>query len=189
MTIGIIIAAAGRGERFTQAGGNGNKLNALWQGRSVFERTLHQALASKMPVQVVTRPDNHSVQHICHINQIPVITLSSPGLGDSIAVAVTATSDWNGWLIHLADMPFVTPDVFLQVATALGEHDIVRPCHQQQPGHPVGFSAALRNELCQLRGDLGARELLRTRSVHQLAFDQPAVVQDIDLPSQLPVNE
>ena len=194
MTTGIVITAAGRGERFIQAGGRGNKLNAGFadaagERRSLFEHTLRQALASGLPVQVVTRPDNLPVLAACAANQVPVPLLASAGLGDSIAAGVAATPHWQGWLIHLADMPFVGADVFRQVADALRQHAIVRPCYAQQPGHPVGFSALLRKPLCQLRGDNGARELLQGAAVHLLPLEQPGVVQDIDLPSQLPASE
>ncbi|AVE51519.1 MULTISPECIES: nucleotidyltransferase family protein [Serratia] len=194
MTTGIVITAAGRGERFIQAGGRGNKLNAGFadaagERRSLFEHTLRQALASGLPVQVVTRPDNLPVLAACAANQVPVTLLASAGLGDSIAEGVAATPHWQGWLIHLADMPFVGADVFRQVADALRQHAIVRPCYAQQPGHPVGFSALLRKPLCQLRGDNGARELLQGAAVHLLPLEQPGVVQDIDLPSQLPASE
>ncbi|EMH4137543.1 nucleotidyltransferase family protein [Serratia nevei] len=194
MTTGIVITAAGRGERFIQAGGQGNKLNAGFadaagERRSLFEHTLRQALASGLPVQVVTRPDNLPVLAACAANQVPVTLLASSGLGDSIAAGVAATPHWQGWLIHLADMPFVGAEVFRQVADALRQHAIVRPCYAQQPGHPVGFSALLRKPLCQLRGDNGARELLQGAAVHLLPLEHPGVVQDIDLPSQLPASE
>ncbi|ASM18399.1 NTP transferase domain-containing protein [Serratia marcescens] len=194
MTTGIVITAAGRGERFIQAGGQGNKLNAGFadaagERRSLFEHTLRRALASGLPVQVVARPDNLPVLAACAANQVPVTLLASAGLGDSIAAGVAATPHWQGWLIHLADMPFVGADVFRQVADALRQHPIVRPSYAQQPGHPVGFSARLRKPLCQLRGDNGARELLQGAAVHLLPLEHPGVVQDIDLPSQLPASE
>ena len=95
MTTGIVITAAGRGERFIQAGGRGNKLNAGFadaagERRSLFEHTLRQALASGLPVQVVTRPDNLPVLAACAANQVPVTLLASAGLGDSIAAGVAA---------------------------------------------------------------------------------------------------
>lgn len=151
------------GERFIQAGGSGNKLNALLQGKTVFEHTLQQALASGLPVQVVTRPENLPVQQVCAAYQVPCTLLASGGLGESIAAGVAATANWNGWLIHLADMPFVSPQIFVQVAAALSQHNIVRPSFQHQPGHPVGFTAILRKQLCALHGDNGARAATQSR--------------------------
>ena len=168
---------------------NAGFADAAGERRSLFEHTLRQALASGLPVQVVTRPDNLPVLAACAANQVPVTLLASAGLGDSIAAGVAATPHWQGWLIHLADMPFVGAEVFRLVADALRQHAIVRPSYAQQPGHPVGFSALLRKPLCQLRGDNGARELLQGAAVHLLPLEHPGVVQDIDLPSQLPASE
>ena len=75
------------------------------------------------------------------------------------------------------------------MADAVRQHPIVRPSYAQQPGHPVGFSALLRKQLCQLHGDNGARGLLQDAAVHLLPLEHPGVVQDIDLPSQLPASE
>lgn len=191
MKIGILIAAAGYSERFIQAGGEGNKLNARLLDKTVFEYTLLQAVASGLPLRVVTRPENVSVQQVCATYEVPVTLLASSGLGETIAAGVTASAEWEGWLIHLADMPFVSPQIFQKIADTLSlyQHPIVRPCFQLQPGHPVAFSAIFREQLQALRGDNGARELLKHGTVFLLHLDQYAVVQDIDLPSQLAAGE
>lgn len=188
--IGVIILAAGIGSRFIEAGGAGNKLNAIFpqtaeNSETLFERTLMQVLASKMPVHVVTRPDNTQVQASCSRTSVPVTLIDSAGTGDSIAAGVRDTPDWNGWLIHLADMPFVTPDVFETVAGMLHHATIVRPYWQDKPGHPVGFSGTLRRQLLQLQGDHGARELFLTHPLWRLDLNIPAVTADIDHPEHL----
>lgn len=185
MKPGIIIAAAGRAERFRKAGGEGNKLNALLNDGSVFAQTLRHALASGLAVHVVTRPENIQVQQLCLEQQIPFTLIDSSGLGESITAGVCATPEWHGWLIHLADMPFVTPAMFIQVADALASHALVRPRVKQQPGHPVGFAHGYYEKLCQLSGDIGAREMLRGEAVHFIEVDDADSLRDIDLPSQL----
>lgn len=182
---GIIIAAAGRGERFLQAGGKGNKLNSLYQQNTVFIATLNNALNSGLPVHVVTRPENSGVQNVCQQQQVPFTLLASSGLGESIAAGVAATLDWHGWLIQLADMPCVPPEMFRDVAQALTDHPIVRPFYQQQSGHPVGFSVVFRSQLLTLQGDEGARSLLMHHPVYSLNTNLAGVIQDIDIPSQL----
>lgn len=182
---GIIITAAGQAERFRKAGGQGNKLNALLNDSTVFAQTLQHARASGLAVHVVTRPENSQVQKLCLEQQIPFTLIDSAGLGESIAAGVCATPHWHGWLIHLADMPFVPPAVFVQVADALASHTLVRPCFNQQPGHPVGFAHGYYEKLCQLSGDNGARELLRGEAVHLIDVDDADSQRDIDLPSQL----
>lgn len=186
MKPGIIIAAAGRSTRFTLAGGTAHKLSAELAEGSVFEQSLHHALGSGLAVHVVTRPDNLHVQAVCHTRHIPFSLLASPGLGDSIAAGVRATCGWHGWLIHLADMPFVPAEAFIQVANALARHSLVRPRVNQRSGHPVGFSALWRDRLCRLSGDRGAREILGAAPVHFIELQDALLLQDIDLPSHLP---
>lgn len=187
---GILLLAAGSGNRFIAEGGTGNKLNAVMtktaeNSVTVFDTTLAQAVASGMPVHVITRPDNVPVQASCARAKVPVTLAETGGTGESIAAGVRDTPDWDGWLIHLADMPFVTPDIFIAVADTLRSASIVRPYWQNEPGHPVGFACPLREKLLQLRGDQGARELLHSHEMLRVDFNNPAVIRDIDLPSQL----
>lgn len=183
--VGIIITAAGFAKRFREAGGNGNKLDARLNNCSVFAQTLNNACATQLAVHVVTRPENTHIQDLCRAQQVPVTLIDSAGLGESIAAGVRANPDWHGWLIHLADMPFVPPDVFLQVADALKTHPLVRPRVGSLPGHPVGFDNTGFDKLCSLTGDNGARELLKGEAVHFIEIDDGDSQRDIDLPSQL----
>lgn len=183
--VGIIIAAAGFAKRFREAGGNGNKLNARLNNCSVFAQTLRHACATHLAVHVVTRPENIHIQALCRAQQIPFTLIESAGLGESIAAGVSATPHWNGWLIHLADMPFVPPAMFVQVADALALHELVRPRVNAQPGHPVGFAHCWYDKLSRLTGDNGARELLRAEAVHFIEIVDGDSQCDIDLPSHL----
>ncbi|MFP2515171.1 nucleotidyltransferase family protein [Buttiauxella agrestis] len=183
--VGIIIAAAGFAKRFREAGGNGNKLDARLNNCSVFAQTLRHACATHLAVHVVTRPENIHIQALCRAQQIPFTLIESAGLGESIAAGVSATPHWNGWLIHLADMPFVPPAMFVQVADALALHELVRPRLNAQPGHPVGFAHCWYDKLSRLTGDNGARELLRAEAVHFIEIEDGDSQCDIDLPSHL----
>ena len=116
---------------------NAGFADAAGERRSLFEHTLRQALASGLPVQVVTRPDNLPVLAACAANQVPVTLLASAGLGDSIAAGVAATPHWQGWLIHLADMPFVGAEVFRLVAP----YGSTRSCAPAMRNSPVTRSA------------------------------------------------
>lgn len=187
--VGIIITAAGFAKRFRKAGGNGNKLDARLNNCSVFAQTLRHACATDLAVHVVTRPENIHIQELCRAQQIPFTLIESAGLGESIAAGVSANPHWNGWLIHLADMPFVPPAMFVQVADALALHELVRPRVNAQPGHPVGFAHCWYDKLSRLTGDNGARELLRAEAVHFIEIEDGDSQRDIDLPSHLAQGE
>ena len=137
----VLVLASGRGERFTASGGRVHKLQALLAGKPVLQHTLDAVIASGLP---------------WHLEDV-----GHPGMGDSIAAAVRATPDAAGWLILPADLPLVRGDTLRAVAAALQGHAAAVPLYQGERGHPVGFSAACRDSLLDLKGNQGAAPVLR----------------------------
>lgn len=190
MTTGIVIAAAGHGARFRQAGGTGHKLMAQFSDqygelRTVFAHSLHHALGSGLPVVVVTREEQQGIRQLCQQQQVPVALVDNNSLGRSIAAGVRLSADWDGWIIQLADMPFIDAALFQTLAGCLRPEGVVRPVYQGLPGHPVGFGAATRNALLTLTAEEGARQLMQLYPLTLLEMDNPAVQRDIDYPAQL----
>ncbi len=110
------------------------------------------------------------------------------GLGSSLARGVGVTAEARGWVIALADMPWIRPGTIRAVAQALLDGaSIVVPEHRGRRGHPVGFAAANREALLALDGDRGARDLLAHRpgDVLRLAVDDPGVLMDVNAPADL----
>lgn len=182
MVIGILIAAAGKSTRFQNAGGHGNKLNSSLGTETVFKKTLLNSIKTGLPVHVVTRPDNQGVITHCLQLNVPFSLLDSDGLGETIALGVKDTAHWAGWLIHLADMPYVQSHVFIQVAEKLKDYPLVRPVHHEKPGHPVGISAKYFQQLINLTGDDGAKSILSSGIIYRIKINDQSVVDDIDYP-------
>ena len=67
---------------------------------------------------------------------------------------------------------------------------IVAPAYRGERGHPVGFAAALRDELLACKGDEGARSLIKRHhaEIRLLAVDDPGVVFDIDRREDVPAT-
>lgn len=156
----VLILASGRGERFTASGGSGHKLQALLGDQTVLQHALDAVRASALPWHL--EDSGH------------------PGMGDSIAAAVRATPQANGWLILPADLPLIQPETLRRVATALAEHDVVIPVYRGQRGHPVGFSARCSSALSNLRGERGAASVIRLYAALELTVDDIGCVSDID---------
>lgn len=156
----VLVLASGRGERFIASGGSGSKLQARIGACTVLEHTLAAVRASGLP---------------WHLEDA-----GHPGMGDSIAAAVRATPDANGWLILPGDLPLIAPASLHAVAQALRTHEAVLPRHQGQRGHPVGFARRFRAALMALAGAQGAAPLLRGQNVLELALDDPGCITDID---------
>ena len=74
----------------------------------------------------------------------------------------------------------------LAVADALRhDADIAQPIHQGQRGNPVGFGRRHLPQLLALGGDQGARSLLKTHPVVEVAVDDAGILQDIDTRKRL----
>ena len=162
----VIVLASGRGERFVASGGQGSKLDALIEGKTVLQWTLDAVKATGLP---------------WHLEDA-----GHPGMGDSIAAAVRATPDAAGWLILPADLPLILPQTILAVARALenGEQ-AAYPLYQGQRGHPVGFAATSGSELQNLKGNRGAAGILSAQSAIELIVSDAGCAMDIDTLEQL----
>lgn len=110
------------------------------------------------------------------------------GMGASLAAAVAASGDVAGWVIALADMPYIRSETIGKIAASLAAGAaIAAPAYRGERGHPVGLSARFRAALEALRGDEGARALLRKNAslVELIEVDDPGVCRDIDTPDDL----
>ncbi|MBK0091244.1 MULTISPECIES: nucleotidyltransferase family protein [Erwiniaceae] len=182
MKFAILIMAAGLSQRFRKLNG-GHKLRALLQDKPVLQHTLEQAIATEMDVYVVSRPEDRDIHLLA--SRAKLITVASNGLGHSIAAGVAATSDYDGWLIVLGDMPLLTTSSYLAVARALQTSPLVRSEVQGMPGHPVGFQKPFYAELIQLEGDNGARALLSRHPVTPVKLTDLGCLKDVDTPAML----
>lgn len=160
----VLILASGRGERFLASGGTTHKLQALLGGKTVLQHTLDAVKASGLPWHV--EDSGH------------------PGMGDSIAAAVSKTPDAGSWLILPADLPLIQPATLLQVAEALQTCDVVLPCFirddMEQRGHPVGFGTVCKQDLLKLSGNHGAAGVIIDYSAMKLIVNDVGIVTDID---------
>lgn len=185
----VVVLAAGRGSRFR---GLHHKLVQTLGASTVLATTISNALATQMPVLVVTtEPLAETVsRHVATRDMVVLPPTGSPaaqalGMGYSIAAGVAARSDASGWLILPADMPMVQPATLRNVADELDSHAIAYAQHRGLRGHPVGFAAELYSELVMLTGDEGARRLLARYPAMGVEVDDPGVLLDVDTEDDL----
>ena len=110
------------------------------------------------------------------------------GIAGSIRVGVSARAEADGWLITLADMPWIKPATIRAVADALrAGAAMAAPTCCGQRGHPVGFSAYWRAQLMSLSGDRGARRLLEDAGPDLCLVEtfDTGILRDIDTPADL----
>jgi len=182
VNIVILVMAAGYSSRFRQSG-QGNKLAAIMQGKPLLQHTLDNVRATGFDFYVVARPEDLELKDF--MAQERIVTCSSEGLGESIAAGVSATAGYDGWLITLADMPFITPSSYQHIAHALRTSPLVRARIKGIQGHPVGFQQSFYPQLCALKGDKGARELLKADALTQVDLADRGCITDIDTAEDL----
>ena len=187
--IGILLAA-GRGERF-----GGGKLVAPLRagpnaGAAVGVAACRSLRAAVDEVVAVVRPGDRSVAASLSREgaRVVVAPRADDGMGASLAAGVAVAGGADGFIVALADMPWVAPATIRAVAEALRDGaSIAAPRHRGTRGHPVGFGAAHRDELAALAGDRGARAILdaRAAAVRYVDVDDPGTLRDVDVPADL----
>lgn len=95
----------------------------------------------------------------------------------------------HGYVIALADMPFIQPATIAGIATTLlAGAPLVQPVFYGQRGHPVAFAHRFYDELLAIRGDQGARAVLKLHAdeLTLLSTMDEGILRDIDTPADLP---
>lgn len=115
------------------------------------------------------------------------------GLAASLRAGVAAADDQgvDAVLIHLADLPRVTPAVIAMVAASALDADgglrdaPVRATFDGAPGHPVVLPRSRFGLVSHLSGDEGLRSILGGRSTTRVEVGHLADPVDVDIPETL----
>ena len=191
--IAAIILAAGQSTRFRAAGGAAaSKLVAELAGRPLVYHVARAALAScARPVFVVTGHAREDV--MAALAGLPVTEIHNPlhasGLASSLKAGIGAVpAAARGALVLLGDMPLVSAallDSLIDLFARRPEVEAVVPVHAGQRGNPVLLGRALFPAIAGLAGDQGARKIIETACVAELAVERDAVSVDVDTPAVL----
>ncbi len=181
-----ILLAAGSARRF----GTPKLLHPLQDGLPVAAaaaQTLVQVLPNTL---AVVKPGDHALIQVftelgLHIVENP---LADEGMGTSLAAGINATAMADGWLIALADMPWIQPTTISALADRLENGaSMVAPVYAGRRGHPAGFSSRWLQPLRDLHGDKGARDLIAENldALELLTTEDAGVLRDVDYPHDL----
>jgi molybdenum cofactor cytidylyltransferase len=181
-----ILLAAGAGTRF----GGEKLLHPLEDGVAIAAHAARNLLAATPDVIAVVRWGDFPLYDMLEQEgcQVTMFQGAARGMGASMAHGVAQARGADGWVVALADMPRIRSDTVKSVITALQQGALIAaPVHKGERGHPVGFGAALRDELLALDGDQGARAVVERHrdSVQLIECDDPGVLFDVDRKSDL----
>ncbi len=184
MIAGLLLAA-GRSTRF-----GADKLCAKLNGKAIIRWSV-QVLSPLDVVYVVVPPGADMVtQALSRLDVRFVVNLArDEGIASSIRAGVAALpDDVDAVAIALADQPLASAEVMraLSARWSAGGASAVAPAYRDGTGHPVLFGRECFEDLARLKGDVGARSVLRAlgeRAAYvSIDADMPA---DVDTPDVL----
>jgi molybdenum cofactor cytidylyltransferase len=189
--VGILLAA-GRGRRFDPSGVQ-NKLLQTLRGDDGDEDVVVAASAKHMlaalprVLAVVREGDDKVAALLGSLGcEVRVCVDADLGMAESLMTAIEFTKGAEGWLIGLGDMPHVRPETMRALAATIERGArIAAPVYDGRRGNPVAFSAYHLPLLLALEGDQGARAILKSHAVSEVAVGDAGVIRDIDTPGDL----
>jgi molybdenum cofactor cytidylyltransferase len=186
--ISPIILAAGQSQRF----GSDKLLHDLQYhelNKPMILHSLKPWLDVFELINIVVRADNHSLINMLENSEFTSrltlirVTNAASGMSASLVTGIDTNKEADGWLIGLADMPYIKSSVIIDSLEALeAGADITLPIFDGQRGHPVGFASLFRSQLLALTGDKGAKKIINS-SPDKITFitsPDSGIWQDID---------
>jgi molybdenum cofactor cytidylyltransferase len=181
--IAAVVLAAGLARRMGR-----QKLLLQLQGKPVVRWSVEHVVSHVEDVVIVTGPDDSALRQALEGLTVRFVVNPRPqdGQGTSIAAGVAALKPWTtAVLIALGDQPRMPAAVVPALLEALRRSGkaIVAPLYQGVQGTPVVFSSEVFAELRALKGDAGARAVVKENPerVELVAFDL-AMPPDVDTP-------
>jgi molybdenum cofactor cytidylyltransferase len=107
------------------------------------------------------------------------------GQSASLACGLAELADCEAVVVTLGDQPRVSPDAIRRVIAARNGAAAVRATYGGSPGHPVLLERELFDQLRNVTGDKGARNLLLSVHVLDVPCDDLGGGQDVDTPAEL----
>jgi len=188
--IGILLAAG-----FSRRFGASNKLLQPMADCRPIALAAAENLKQAIPTCIaVVRPENTALAALLQQAGLTVFACkeTEQEMADSLSAAIRFSANFEaasqGFMIALADMPYIQPATIRTVANRLSSREsIIIPTYHGQRGHPVAFAAKYRSELENLQGDEGARSIVKryTNEVCLLPCEDSGILADIDTPQDL----
>ena len=185
--VGILLAA-GRGRRFDPSGMDNKLLQPLENGEPVVAASAKILLSVLPQVLAIVRPGAEELAALLRRMgcEVAECMTAEEGMAASLVHGLALAPDAAGWVIALGDMPYVQSSTIVALRDALDAGaDIAIPVFQSRRGNPVAFSRRHLPSLMALRGDRGARDLLRAYPAVEVSTKDAGIHRDIDIASDI----
>jgi molybdenum cofactor cytidylyltransferase/nicotine blue oxidoreductase len=186
--VAAAVLAAGRGERL---GGDVAKPLVSWRGRPLVDWALDAAVSAGLhPVLLVVGHRRREVEAASRpgVAVVPAVAWRR-GISHSLRAALRALDGWRqvgAVCVGLADQPLIGPDAYRRLAAAYDAGaSFAVATYGGQRANPVLLGRDLWPDALRLRGDEGARVLMRSRDVVEVPCDGTGDPRDVDTEADL----
>jgi molybdenum cofactor cytidylyltransferase len=184
LTVGGLVLAAGGSKRFGEP-----KQLAMLDGRPLLEHVLMAMAAAPVDrVTVVLGSHAAEVRERVPLHGADAVVCSDweKGMGSSLRAGIDALAGAEAVVVALGDQPRLSPDAIARVLSQRGRDELaVRATYGGVPGHPILIERPLLATIRELRGDVGARDLLHGVPLREVACDGLGSPDDVDTPAEL----
>lgn len=181
----VLILAAGASKRM----GGRDKLAEDVGGQNLLGHVVDMALGTGAGVFVTLADPGEDRARLLSGKPVKILLVPDADSGMAASLRVwpgAAPKDAPGVVVMLGDMPDVTTgdlNTLMQAFMGAGANRIIRATDTSQtPGHPVIFPRHMFEDFADLRGDQGARPLLRGQDVIEVALPGLHATTDLDTP-------
>lgn len=178
-SFGVVVLAAGGSSRFGRP-----KQLLPYLGRTLVEHAVRTALASgAAEVVVVVGAEGPEIRKRLQGLRVRIVTNEAwtEGMGGSIAKGVAALQTVDAVVVALADQPRITPDHLRSLAEQTAASPRVASSYDGILGAPCAFARSEFLALLALKGEMGARHLIRNGEVAVIEFAAANI--DVDTPA------
>ena len=183
--ISAILLAAGQSKRMKGS----NKLLFKYKNKTLINYILKSLVKSKVSkIIVVLGYQSKKVKAaVLKSNKITFVTNSkySKGISTSIKCGLKKISKKNvGFLIAHGDMPLVSKKIFNTLCVALKNKnkEIFVPIYKKKVGNPLAFKYSMIKSFRKIKGDRGAKKLIRSNKsmVKRVKVNSKSILIDFD---------
>jgi molybdenum cofactor cytidylyltransferase len=183
-----VVLAAGSGSRF---GASAKQLAEL-DGIPLLEHALRavEAVPAIERIVVVLGARAEEIRAGVDFGKAEVVVCEdwADGQAASLRCGIEAVADAEAAVLTLGDMPRITPQViarFADLAVRHGAQARARAVYDGMPGHPVVLGREYFSQIAELRGDVGARAVLKAIGAHAIECSPLGSAADVDTPEAL----
>lgn len=188
MDLTSIILAAGNSSRM----GTDKALLQI-NGIAVVDMIIDKLQDFSSKIIIVTGENHQNLQDHLLTQNVEFVNNSQPDLGmfSSLKLAIKADALSAYYLIHLIDQPFIAPDTYQALVSAIDEHhQLFLPVliSQNRTGHPLIISPQVGGRILNAANSDNLSIIIKSLPesiIKRIPVDDPNILDNINTPQQL----